>query len=322
MWTGCCPYTLIKMGGKKLKSASWGRLKKNVARDKYLLLLISPVIVYFIIFKYLPMIGIVIAFQDYLPAAGFFESEWVGLKWLGQFFGSIYFTRLLKNTFLISFYSLIWGFPIPILFALLLNEAKDGLFKRSVQTISYLPHFISLVIIVGMLSDMVSTQGIINRMIQAFGGETIDFIRSNSWFRILYVASGIWQSFGWNSIIYLAAIAGIDIQLYEAALVDGANRLQRIWHITLPGILPTVIILLILNCGRILAVGSEKIILMYSPIVYKTGDVISTYVYRRGILGADYSFAAAVDLFNSIINFTLLLVVNGFSRRVSETSLW
>lgn len=300
----------------------WELLKKYIRRDKYLLLLITPVLLYFIIFKYIPMFGIIIAFQNYLPGSGFFNNEWVGFKWFEQFFNSIYFFRLLRNTFVISFYNLVWGFPVPIIFALLLNEAKDGLYKRTVQTVSYLPHFISLVIIVGMVADMVSTQGVVNRAIQMFGGEPIDFMRSNQWFRTLYVASEIWQSFGWNSIIYLAAIAGIDVQLYEAAIVDGASRLRRIWHITLPGILPTAIILLILNCGRILAVGSEKIILMYSPIVYKTADVISTYVYRRGILGADYSFATAVGLFNSSVNFILLLIVNSISRRVSETSLW
>lgn len=300
----------------------WELLKKYIRRDKYLLLLITPVLLYFIIFKYIPMFGIIIAFQNYLPGSGFFNNEWVGFKWFEQFFNSIYFFRLLRNTFVISFYNLVWGFPVPIIFALLLNEAKDGLYKRTVQTVSYLPHFISLVIIVGMVADMVSTQEVVNRAIQMFGGEPIDFMRSNQWFRTLYVASEIWQSFGWNSIIYLAAIAGIDVQLYEAAIVDGASRLRRIWHITLPGILPTAIILLILNCGRILAVGSEKIILMYSPIVYKTADVISTYVYRRGILGADYSFATAVGLFNSSVNFILLLIVNSISRRVSETSLW
>lgn len=268
------------------------------------------------------MFGIIIAFQNYLPGSGFLDNEWVGFKWFEQFFNSIYFFRLLQNTFLISFYNLVWGFPVPIIFALLLNETKDGLYKRAVQTVSYLPHFISLVIIVGMVADMVSTQGVVNRAIELIGGQPIDFMRSDRWFRTLYVASEIWQSFGWNSIVYLAAISGIDTQLYEAAIVDGANRMRRIWHITLPGILPTAIILLILNCGRILAVGSEKIILMYSPIVYKTADVISTYVYRRGILGADYSFATAVGLFNSSINFILVIIVNSISRRVSETSLW
>ncbi len=304
------------------KNTRWALFKKNIKKDRYLLLLIAPVIIYFIIFKYLPMVGIVIAFQDYLPASGFLGNKWVGFKWFKQFFESIYFFRLLRNTFLISFYSLIWGFPVPIIFALMLNEAKDGLYKRTVQTVSYLPHFISLVITVGIVADMVSTQGIVNRLVQLFGGEPIDFMRSNQWFRTLYVTSGIWQSFGWNSIIYLAAISGIDTQLYEAAIVDGASRMHRIWHITIPGILPTAIILLILNCGRMLSVGSEKIILMYSPITYKTADVISTYVYRRGILGADYSFATAVGVFNSSINLILLLTVNWISRRVSETSLW
>lgn len=299
-----------------------GRLKKNIIRDKYLMLLVLPVVIYYIIFKYIPIGGILIAFQDYLPSSGFFESEWVGFKWFMQFFNSIYFTRLIRNTFLISLNSLILGFPIPIFFALMLNETKDGIYKRSVQTISYLPHFVSLVIIVGMLTDIVSSQGVLNRLVQLVGGQSVDYIRSNQWFRTLYIVSGIWQSFGWNSIIYLAAITGISSELYEAATVDGANRFRRIWHITLPGILPTIVILLIMNCGRMLSVGSEKIILMYSPIVYETGDVISTYVYRRGILGADYSFSAAVDLFNNSINFILLLLVNYISKRVTETSLW
>lgn len=299
------------------------KLKKNIIRDRALLLIMIPVVAYFIIFCYLPMYGVIIAFKDFIPGKGLTSGEWVGLKHFYMFFNSIYFGRLVRNTVLISVYGLLWGFPIPIMFALMLNELKDGLYKRAIQTISYLPHFISVVVVVGMMYNFLSVQdGIVNVFIEKFGGMSINFFNTPKYFRTMYIASGIWQEFGWSSIIYLAALSSIDPQLYEAAKIDGANRWQKMIHITIPGILPTIIILLILSLGSIMSVGFEKIILMYNPSTYEVSDVISTYTYRRGILGSSYSFGAAVGFFNSVINFTLLLIFNYFSKKVSSISLW
>jgi len=296
---------------------------RSIKRDKYLLVLISPVVVYYIIFHYVPMYGALIAFKDYNPGIGFYNSPWVGFKWFKQFFESFYFWRLIRNAILLNIYGIIFGFPIPIIFALLLNEVSDGFFKRSIQTISYLPHFISLVVVVGMMVNFLSpVDGIVNMFLKSIGKEPINFMGDPRWFRFLYISSGIWQEFGWSSIIYLAALSAIDPTLYDAAKVDGANRWQQMLNITLPGIMPTIIILLILNVGHLLSVGFEKIILMYQPMTYEVADVISTYVYRRGVLGADYSFAAAVGLFNSIINFMLLVTFNRISKRLTEISLW
>lgn len=299
---------------------------KEIIKNKVLLLIVFPVIIYFIIFYYLPMIGLVVAFQDFRPGQGiqsFFTSPWVGFRWFEKFFSSIYFFRLLKNTFLLSFTTLAFGFPLPILFALLLNEIRDGFFKRSVQTISYLPHFISLVVVVGMIINFLSpADGIVKIAMSSLGMEPINFMNDPGWFRPIYVASGIWQEMGWNAIIYLAALSGINPQLYEAANMDGANRLQKILYISLPGIMPTVIILLILNCGQIMNVGFEKILLMYNPLTYETADVIQTYIYRAGIRNQEFSLSAAVGFFNSSINFILIYAVNRIARRMSEVSLW
>jgi putative aldouronate transport system permease protein len=298
-------------------------LLKHIRRDKYLLLMIVPVVVYYVIFHYIPMYGITIAFKNYSVSKGILGSEWLGFKWFEQFFHSFFFLRILKNTLLISIYGLIFGFWVPIAFALMLNELKDGAFKRFAQTVSYLPHFISVVVVVGMMVMFLSpSNGIVNQLLNQFGLESINFFNDTSWFRPLYVGSDIWQSFGWNSIIYLAAITGINSQLYEAARCDGANRWQQMIHVTLPGIKPTIVILLILSVGNIMNVGFEKILLMYNPSTYEVSDVISTYVYRRGILAADYSYGAAVGLFNSVINFILLLSVNFLSRKVNQVSLW
>ncbi len=298
-------------------------LLKNAARDKYLLLLMLPVVLYYIVFHYFPMYGVVIAFKNYSAGRGILGSPWAGLRWFKTFFGSIYAWRTIRNTVLISIYRLIWGFPIPIIFALLLNELRNGFFKRAVQTVSYLPHFISMVVVVGMMVTFLSpTDGIVNVVLKKLGGKSYDFMSDPRWFRALFIGSGIWQNFGWNSIIYLAALSGLDPQLYEAARIDGANRWHQVIYITLPGIMPTVVILLILALGRMLSVGFEKIILMYGPAVYETADVISTYVYRRGLLNAEYSYGAAVGLFNSLINFSLLVSANWLSKRVSQVSLW
>lgn len=310
----------MKRKKKNVKTLPMGVLWK---RNKYLLLMLLPVMLYFLVFSYIPMLGNVMAFQDYSVGKGFLHSEWIGLRWFREFFGSVYFGRLIKNTLLISVYSLLIGFPIPIIFALLLNELKDGPFKRITQTISYLPHFISVVVVVGLLYNFLSpVDGIVNAFLKSIGMKSINFMAEPKWFRGLYVGSNIWQNFGWDSIIYLAALSGVDPQLYEAAQIDGAGKFKQMLHVTLPAIMPTIVILLIMNVGSIMNVGFEKIILMYSPATYETADVISTYVYRRGILGSQFSFSAAVGLFNSVINFILLFSVNKFSKRLGEISLW
>ncbi|WP_127585718.1 ABC transporter permease [Paenibacillus koleovorans] len=298
------------------------RLLRDLRRNRFVYMMALPVVAYYIIFHYVPIYGLQIAFRDYSPSVGFLLSPFVGFKHFLAFFDSYYFWRLIKNTLLINVYELIFGFPMPILFALLLNEIRLNLFKRLVQTISYLPHFISVVIIAGMITDFTTRDGLINQLIVMFGGDAIPYLQKPEWFKTIYVGSGIWQGLGWSAIIYLAAIANIDPTLYEAAKVDGAGRLKMALHITLPGILPIVIIMLILNFGSMMSVGHEKIILLYNPLTYSSADVISTYVYRKGILESSYSFSTAVSLFNSVINFTLLVLANKISRRVSETSLW
>ncbi len=268
------------------------------------------------------MYGVIIAFKNFKPLKGILGSDWVGFKYFIMFFDSVYFWRLLKNTLLISIYSFVWSFPVPIFFALMLNEVREGLFKKAVQTISYLPHFISIVVICGMIVNFTGQHGIVNTALGWIGIGPIPFLSEPSWFRDIYISSGIWQGFGWGSIIYLAAIAGIDPQLYEAANIDGANRWQKMWYITLPCLVPTIVILLILNAGNLMDVGFEKINLLYNPTTYETADVISTYVYRQGIQRADYSYSTAIGLFNNVINLILLVIVNRISRKVSETSLW
>jgi len=315
------PGVEVKAGGGA--NSLLTRTRKAFGRDKYLLLLISPVIVYYIVFHYFPMYGIVIAFKNFRPVDGILGSGWAGFKYFEQFFDSVYFWRLLRNTVLLSLYSLIWGFPVPIVFALLLNELRSRYFKRIVQTISYLPHFISIVVIAGIIVTFTHpVDGIVNILLTRLGFEPIGFITEPGWFRTLFVSSGIWQQFGWGSIIYLAAIAGINPQLYEAADIDGAKRRHKIMFITLPGILPTIVILFILSMGNLMDVGFEKVLLLYSPATYETADVIGTFVYRRGIINADFSFAAAINLFNNMINIVLLVTVNQISRRLSDTSLW
>lgn len=304
-------------------TSKWTYFRKNAIKSKYLLLLLLPGTAYLIIFQYIPMYGVIIAFKDFSPGFGIWGSEWVGFRWFAEFFQSIYAYRLLRNTVLISLYSLIWGFPIPVIFALLLNELRNGFFKRAVQTVSYFPHFISTVIIAGLIVNFLSpTDGLFGLLFKWMTGEPTSLLTDPAWFRTIYIGSGIWQGFGWSSIIYLAALSAIDPQLYDAAKIDGAGRWKQMMHITLPGIMPTIVILLILNMGSLLSVGAEKIILLYSPAIYETSDVISTYAYRRGLLGADYSFGAAVGLFNSIANFLLLIIVNSISKKVNQTSLW
>ena len=308
---------------RQVLDQSLSKLKKNIKKDKYLLLLVAPIVIYFFIFNYVPMYGAIIAFKDFSPGNTILNSQWVGFRWFQDFFRSVYFGRLITNTFALSGLSLVFSFPIPIIFALLLNEVRRKHLRRIVQTISYLPHFISLVVMIGMMSNFLSpSDGIINELLKKMGMEPINFMGEPTWFRPLYIGSGIWQNFGWNSIIYMATLTSIDPQLYEAGRIDGCNRWKEILHITIPGLLPTAIMLLILAMGNLMNVGFEKIILMYSPATYDVADVISTYVYRRGILSAQYSFGAAVGLFNSVINFILLLSMNKISKRYTQVGLW
>ncbi|GGO01488.1 ABC transporter permease [Saccharibacillus kuerlensis] len=308
---------------KQKRAKRLARTKRSWSKNWELYLLFAPVALYFIVFHYIPMYGVQIAFKDFIANQGIWGSPWAGFKHFERFFDSFYFWRILSNTLGIGVYELIAGFPIPILLALMLNEVRSGRFRRFVQTVTYAPHFFSTVVLVGLLSLFLSpSSGLLNLMIVAFGGEARPFLTEPGWFKSLYVWSGVWQGMGWGSIIYLAALAGIDPQLHEAAKMDGASRLRRIWHINLPGIAPTIVIMLVLNVGTVLGVGFEKVFLMQNSLNMETSDVIATHVYRSGILGAQYSFSAAVGLFSAVINFIMLVSVNRIARRISGNSLW
>lgn len=308
------------------KKNSFGTIFVKDFKQNYLLyLLVLPVIAYYIVFHYGPMGGILIAFKNFKPNKGIFGSPWAndfGFQHFLAFFNSIYFSRTVINTLAISAYSILFGFPAPILLALMMNEVKNKIFKRTVQTLTYFPHFISTVVICGMIKQFCLTDGLFNQIGGLFGGAPVPFLQYPQYFRTIYTISGIWQGVGWDSIIYLAAITGVDMELHEAAALDGAGRFKRIWHITLPAIKPTIVILLIMKIGGMMSVGSEKILLLYNEAIYETSDVISTYTYRRGLLKGDYSFSTAVSMFNSLINFILVLTANAISNKVTETSLF
>ncbi|SHH57091.1 ABC transporter permease [Clostridium grantii] len=297
-------------------------LKSDFKRNKYIYIMAIPVLIYYLVFCYWPMYGLIISFKEFVPRLGINGSPWVGLKYFKEFFGSYYFLRLMKNTILINIYDLFWAFPAPIILALLMNEVRNKFFKKTVQTLTYLPHFISLVVVCGILIDFTASEGIINDIIVFFGGTSSNLLANPKFFRTIFVGSGIWQGIGWGSIIYLAALSGIDPSLYEACTIDGGGRWKQMLHITLPGIMSTIIILLILRLGQMMNVGFEKIILLYSPLTYETADVISSFVYRKGLLEFNYSYSTAVGFFNSIINFVLLFSANKISKKYSETSLW
>ncbi len=298
------------------------RLLTSIARQKNIYIMLIPVIAYYVLFAYVPMFGNIMAFQDYKITRGIFESNFVGFKHFNSFLNDVYFWRLIKNTIRINVYGLVFGFPAPIIFALLLNEVRNISFKKTVQTITYMPHFISTVIICGMITSFVAREGVINSIIVSLGGSPLEFMTDPKYFVGIYTISGIWQNMGWSSIIYISALSSIDQELYEAASIDGASRWKQTIHITIPGILPTVSILLIMQIGQMLSVGFEKVMLLYNPSIYETADIISTYVYRQGILGANYSYSAAVGLFNSVVNFILLVSVNAFSRKISGNGLF
>lgn len=300
------------------------RLRRDLKRYKLVYIIGLLCLVYYIIFYYLPMGGIVIAFKNFRAARGIWGSAWADpwYKYFEQFFGGYYFWRLLRNTLLINVQDLLFGFPAPIILALLLNELRSNRYKRVVQTISYLPHFISQVVVCGIILDFFSSSGLVNQVITALGGDKILFMQEAKYFRPIYVGTGIWQSVGYGSIIYLSALSGVNTELYDAATIDGCNRFGRVIHVTIPGILPTIIIMLILRVGSMLNVGFEKIVLLYNETTYETADVISSFVYRYGIQKGNYSYATAAGLFNSLFNFVLLISVNALSRKVSDISLW
>lgn len=298
-------------------------LKKDWIHNRSVYLLAVPILLYFIIWNYLPMVGIVLAFEDYSARGGFVFSEWIGLKNFVDFFKSYYLWRLLKNTVVLSVANLIVNFPAPIILALLLNELESELFKKVIQTISYMPFFISTVVICGIIVDFFSYNGALTMVLVKLGiTENKDLMAVKSYFRPIYILSGTWQGVGYGSIIYLAALSGVDQELYEAARIDGANRWQQTWHVTIPGIAPTVTIMLILQIGSLLSSSMEKIILIYRPLTYEVADTISTFVYRRGLIDGDFGYSTSVGLFNSFVNLMLLFMANSLSRKYSETSLF
>lgn len=313
------PLVIVEGVGELNRVSKW----KQVRNSWQLYMFASLAFISIFVFAYLPMYGVVMAFQNFRPAQGFFNSPWVGFDHFTRFFNSFHFWTLIRNTLHINIVALVVGFPLPIILALAFNEAKDGKFKKFVQTVTYAPHFISVVVLSGMVISFTSpTTGIINHMLGLFGIEATNFLGIGQWFSTVFVLSGVWQSTGWATIIYLAALAGVDPTLHEAAIVDGASRLQRIRYINLPTIMPTVIILLIMNVGSLMSMGFERVFLLQNPLNMSHSDVIATYVFRVGLLEGQFSFAAAVGLFNSAINAILLVAVNYVSKKVSEVGLW
>lgn len=298
------------------------RLKQDIRRNGVLYLLVLPVLAFYILFHYKPMYGTLIAFKDFQPRLGIMGSPWVGFDNFKAFFTNPYFMRVLKNTLVISVSNLLFTFPAPIILALLINEMRGEKFKKGVQTISYLPHFISLVVVCSMVKEFTSSDGFVTDIAVMFGMERQTMLNNQNLFVPIYILSDIWQNVGWSSIIYLAALTGIDTELYDAASIDGAGRFKKVLYVTIPGILPQIIIMLILAIGGMMNVGYEKIILLYNPATYNTADVINSYVYREGLVSRNYGYSTAVGLFNSVINCILLFASNHISKKVSDTSLW
>ncbi len=304
------------------KRTAGARIAAALRRDRYLIAMVIPAIVLLVVFRYIPIYGVSIAFQKYRIGHGFLDGPWVGFEHFAKFIRGPFFFRLMRNTFLLGLYSLLWGFPLPILLAVSLNELKDGPVRKSFQTISYLPYFVSTVVIIGIVKEFLSVHGLVNSVIESLGGKPIDFFSEASWFRTIYIGSAIWQNMGFGAIIYLAALSGVSPEMYESATIDGASRLQKIWYVSLPAILPTIMIQLILAVGGILGNDSTKILLIYSPVTYETADVIGTYTYRMGIEKTQFSYTTAVGLFTSAINFLFLVVTNKTSEKLTENSLW
>ena len=315
------PVSSIKVSTNKVTNKR--TLKKRIwaCRELYLLLLLP--LAWYLIFRYFPIYGIQIAFRDYRPVRGFWGSEWVGLKHFERFFNSFYFERIIGNTLSINLTSLLVGFPIPILFALMLNEIKNLRYKKILQNITYIPHFLSTVVLVSILQMVFNPNtGVYNTLRVAMGMPTTNYFATTTAFQPMYVLSGLWQNMGWDSILYIAALAGVDPALYEAATIDGATRIQKIRYIAIPCIMSTIIIMLLMRCGQIMNIGYEKVLLMQNDLNRSSSDVISTYVYRVGMLEGNYSFSTAINLFNSLCNIVLLCTANFIARRLGETSLW
>ncbi len=309
-------------GPKRRRSTNKQTWREALTKDWRLYTFLVLPVIFLVIFRYLPMAGNVIAFRRFRPGGSLFGEYWVGFYYFEMFWNDPTFWRVFTNTIIIGALSLIVVFPLPIILALLLNEVRVRKFKRAVQTITYLPHFMSIVIVAGIVLQLTSLDGTVNQIIRAVGGDPVAFMQDPGWFRPIYIGSEIWQTVGWGTILYLAALTTIDDQLYEAARIDGANRWQQTWHVTLPGITPTMMVLLILNIGSFLAVGFEKILLLYNPLLYPTADVISTYLYRVGIASGSYSYSTAIGLFEAIIGLVLVLSANAISRRLVGSSLW
>lgn len=306
----------------KAAASGWSEARRKIKKSKALYVMFLFPTVYFLIFHYAPMVGNLMAFQEYSIVKGFFGSSWAGTKYFEQFLNDSYFWQVVRNTVLLNLYSLIFFFPAPIVFALLLNELRVQLFKRFVQSITYIPHFLSTVVVAGMLVNFLSSDGLINQFRGMLGGDPITFLSLPEWFRTIFIGSDIWQGLGWGSIIYLAALTGIDPTLYEAATIDGASRWKKIRHITIPGIMTVIMVMLLLNLGHMLSVGFEKILLLYSGPTYETADVIQTYVYRRGLIDSDFSFAAAVGIFQSVLSFVLVISANQISKKFNGARLF
>lgn len=314
----------IKQEVCNLKRLSIRGIGKSLKQNNQFILLCLPGVVLTFIFNYVPMYGVLMSFSDYSIRKGLFGSEFVGLKWFEQFFSSVYFGRIFSNTIILSVLNILIAFPIPIIFALMLNEINFRPFKKIVQTVSYMPHFISTVIVVALMMTMMSPNtGVVNQLLMKFGlDKGINFFFEPSWFRPLFIGSDIWQNFGWNSILYLAALSSVDQQLYEAAKIDGAGKWRQLFSITIPSISPVIITMLILSFGSMMNVGYEKVILMYTPATYQTADIISTYTYRTGICDMNLGYGAAVGLFNSVVNVILIVIFNKICQKVSSISLW
>lgn len=297
-------------------------IKKDFRKNHTIYFLLIPLFIYYILFCYGPMYGAVIAFKRYSPALGIMGSEWVGLRYFEQFLTSDYFWKIMRNTILIALYSIIFCFPAPILLALLLNEVRVTWYKKTVQTLTYLPHFISMVIICGLIRNFVASDGLIGQICKLLGGTPENLLMKQEYFRAIYIISDIWQSIGWNSIIFLAALAGVDQELYDAAVVDGAGRLKQTLHVTLPAIMPTIIVMLILRIGGILSVNGEKVILLYNELIFDTADVIGSFTYRKGLVEQNYSYSAAVGLLMSVVNFFFVTMANKISKKAGGYNLW
>ncbi|OUS76768.1 sugar ABC transporter permease [Paenibacillus sp. MY03] len=310
------------MSSERASSSGWLQVSRKLNKSKFLYAMLVLPISYFLVFHYAPMLGNLMAFQDFSIRKGLLGSPWAGFKYFEQFLFEPYFWKVVRNTLLLNLYSLIFYFPAPIIFAILVNELIGSKFKRVIQTVAYVPHFLSTVVVAGMLVNFLSVSGLINEIITWFGGSAQTFLSQADWFRTIFIGSEIWQGLGWSSIVYLAALTAIDPGLYEAATIDGANRWHKIRHITLPGISAVATIMLLLSIGQMLSVGFEKILLLYSGPTYETADVIQTYVYRRGLIDADLSFAAAVGIFQSVISLILIVSANQLSKKINGTRLF